>query len=629
MGAMRDPASWDAAAPPELLAGRYRPVALVGRGAIAQVVRAWDEQTGRDVALKMLHPHLRDNAVVVERFRREVDVVRRIAHPHVLPIHQVVETRRDLFLVMDYHPGGDLADRLARAGRLAPGELVELARQLCGALAAAHRAGVVHRDVKPSNVLCGETERLDVRLCDFGLARTTEASGLTVANAVLGTPEYMAPEVIAEGQADPRSDIYSLGVVLFEAATGRLPFYADSPYQLMRQHLDVEAPRARSLAPALSEPLDWALARALSKDPLDRFATVEDFAAALTEARAAAPVVPHPTRAACPACGGWLVQAAATCADCGARTLRLERRPRGLAVLVTGPGKVGDKLDAVTHSKLSKIVHEMSESESTPRRRRPPRLPFYVARALTPESATMLEDRLRQIGLATMVVRPGLWGAETMRKKARVLFKRSLVLAGSAQIIGNVLPHVGGPSLTLAGISVLFGSAFVSAVGNNRSLIRPTRRPSLSPPMDELTRALAGLSARQDRRLVARVIERLGQVARAGAEPLVAPLAGRAALATRGLVSVDEGRAAGPGLPAGNAVVSALAVLRREEQARMVFRADLLRTASRLDSALIVLARAEASGAEPALAEVEAALDRFSEETSAEHELQQWLNERR
>ena len=119
-----------------------------------------------------------------------------------------------------------------------------------------------------------------MRLCDFGLARTAEFSGLTTANAVLGTPEYMAPEVVTDGHADPRSDIYSLGVVLFEAATGRLPFYGDSPYQLMRQHVDVEAPRARTLAPELPPAIDDAIARALAKDPLDRFAIAEDLARA-------------------------------------------------------------------------------------------------------------------------------------------------------------------------------------------------------------------------------------------------------------------------------------------------------------------------------------------------------------
>src|SRR5262245_9840876 len=213
---------------------------------------------------------------------------------------------------MDYHPGGDLADWIARKRGFPTDELRVLAGQLCGALAAAHRAGVVHRDVKPSNVLCGPGSQIDVRLCDFGLARATELAGLTTANAVLGTPEYMAPEVVTDGHADPRSDVYSLGVMLFEAATGRLPFYGDSPYQLMRQHVDIEAPRARTLAPELPAAIDAAIARALAKDPLDRFATADDMARALAEespveANALAPIrgaTAAPARRVCQRCGG-------------------------------------------------------------------------------------------------------------------------------------------------------------------------------------------------------------------------------------------------------------------------------------------------------------------------------------
>src|SRR5262245_63549906 len=226
-----------------VLAGRYPVGGVAGRGGIAEVVRARDARTGEEVALKVLYPHLRESAAVVERFRREVDIVRKIAHPHVLAIRDVVDADGQLFLVMDYHPGGDLADRLAGKRRFDAAEVRRLAEQLCGALAAAHRAGIVHRDVKPSNVLCGAGAELDVRLCDFGLARATELAGLTTANAVLGTPEYMAPEVVTDGHADPRSDVYSLGVVLFEAATGRLPFYGDSPYQLMRPSVHVEPSR--------------------------------------------------------------------------------------------------------------------------------------------------------------------------------------------------------------------------------------------------------------------------------------------------------------------------------------------------------------------------------------------------
>ena len=403
--------AWQSALP-QLLAGRYRVLGPVGRGAIAEVVRARDERTGAEVALKIVYPHLRDSRDVVERFRREVDIVRRIQHAHVLAIHDVVDSDGQLFLVMDYHPGGDLADWLARKRRFASGELRSLAGQLCGALAAAHRAGVVHRDVKPSNVLCGPGPQLAVRLCDFGLARTAELAGLTTANAVLGTPEYMAPEVVTDGHADPRSDIYSLGVMLFEAATGKLPFYGDSPYQLMRQHVDVEAPRARSLAPELPEAIDGAIARALAKDPLDRFATADDLARAMAEdapppelALAVAPPAAGVRRAHLRALRWLAGRRRRVRADRGVRLLRARastgrrrragdrpRRRRRQARRLAAGGA------------LQAAGTAPARSVSIPRRaRRAQRVPFYVARGITEASAAALVEQLQAIHLEARI----------------------------------------------------------------------------------------------------------------------------------------------------------------------------------------------------------------------------------
>ncbi|HXU61302.1 MAG TPA: protein kinase [Polyangia bacterium] len=618
---------------PELLAGRYRPVARIGRGAIAEVWRAADEQTGQPVALKVLHAHLRESAVVVERFRREVEIVRRIAHPHVLANQALVETEGLLFLVMDHLSGGDLAERLARRGRLPPGEVVGLARQLCGALAAAHRAGVVHRDVKPSNVLCGAAAGLDVRLCDFGLARTTEASGLTVANAVLGTPEYMAPEVIAEGEADPRSDIYSLGVVLFEAATGRLPFHGDSPYQLMRQHLDVEAPRARSLVSDLPPVIDDAIARALAKDPLDRFATAEDLAAALEQEsamlRGSAPV---PARRACPACGGWLVEAAATCADCGARALRLEWQRRGVSVLVTGPGKTADALHATAQAAIYRLLDEAGEIRRDGRRLQTPRLPFYVARGLTLASARHLVRELRARGLEARVVRPTLFGPAAVRDKVGSLFFRyCAVLTGGTYAFNNFdhalrfLGHGSGRGEILGSLLTAFLCAMAALAA--RSLRPLVARPSLptsrrTPPA--LGPLLPRLKSRQDRRLLGRLLDRLAAIQDGAFGELAGPLDARAALAASGLIAVEHRRSEGEATadPA-----RAQAELRREEQARVLFRRELLRVASRLDRLALLAAREQAPAPEE-LGAVRDEVDALSTEIEAHQELQEWLRPR-
>jgi hypothetical protein len=614
-----------------VLAGGYRVLGSVGRGAIAEVVRARDERTGGEVALKVLYPHLRESAVVVERFRREVEIVRRIAHPHVLAIRDVVESGEHLFLVMDYHPGGDLADRLARAGRLAPPEIRALAAQLCGALAAAHRAGVVHRDVKPSNVLCGPGPALDVRLCDFGLARTAELAGLTTQSAVLGTPEYMAPEVISDGHADPRSDIYSLGVVLYEAATGRLPFTGDSPYQLMRQHLDLEAPRARNLAADLPPEIDDAIARALAKDPLDRFATADDLSRALAErapgsTAALAPARPSAAvRRSCHRCGGWVVDAAAVCADCGTRMLRLEREAeyRGVSVLVTGPGKPADKIDAGRHVALYKILDELPPgSVPTARgRRRAPRVPFYVAKHLTVPSAEALVERLHAAGFDARI--ETRFAPEEVRSKLGRQSLRYLAGVGGFNLLFQTMMHLPRGWIMAASVSAAGGLVSILTaltVRSARSIATP--RPSIaqqSAPAASIAAALPLLATRPDRRLCAHVLDRLAQLGTAGRDETARAVADHAAQAAGGLAALDARRSADDVVPA--APERALEELRREERVRVVLRAALLRAASLLDDLALVTSRAGAAGSGAEIARLEGTVQDLAFEVAAEAEL--------
>jgi tRNA A-37 threonylcarbamoyl transferase component Bud32 len=631
---MAVPISTDVSVLPAVLGDHFRVLGVLGRGAIAEVVRAQDERTGKEVALKILYPHLRESAVVVERFRREVEIVRRIAHPNVLRIHDVVESEGRLFLAMDFHPGGDLADRMARRQRLDPAEMVHLARQLCGALSAAHRAGVVHRDVKPSNVLVGDGTQIDVRLCDFGLARMVEGAGLTLANAVLGTPEYMAPEVVTEGQADPRSDIYSLGVVLFEAATGKLPFYGDSPYQLMRQHVDLEAPRASSLMPDLPPALDAVIARALAKDPLDRFATADDLARALGEqqslAARPAPGRPAPRRT-CPACGGWLVEQAGACADCGARVTRLQWQRGGVDVLVEGPGEIADRIDAWKHVALCRLAEEVSpDTPSTARRgARAPRLPFYAARGLTEASALSLVERLKSIGLEASAPRASLLPAKKVRAKGGRLFVRYLALAGSLQAFTSffekMFVRIGAPAF-LSIVAGVIALGIGAALRGAQPIIAKPGSRSLERPGQDLGRLLPTLASRQDRRLVARMIDRVDELGAHDRGDVAEPLAERAALAIRGLAALDEKRAADPVFE--QDAERALVELRREERTRVVLRSDLLRTVSRLESASLVVARARTGASEEArdlgdqIADVASAVE-------IEEELKTFLAERR
>jgi hypothetical protein len=593
---------------PPVIGGRYRIGRPLGQGSIAQVVEAIDVAQGTTVALKILYASLRAHHVVADRFRREVQVVRRIAHRNVIAIHDLIDEGDLLCLVMELHAGGDLADRLARRGALAPAALRLLGRQLGGALDAAHRAGVVHRDVKPQNVLVGpDPERLDTRLCDFGLARTADLAGLTTRSTVLGTPEYMAPEVIADGYSDPRSDIYSLGVVLFEAATGRLPFRASSPFQMLHRHLTETPPPVRSVRADLPAAIGDAIDRALAKEPLDRFASAGELAAAFAEpgqitALAARPPAPA-ARATCRRCGGSVLRLAQTCVDCGARSLRLRKVEAGRAVLVTGPGAIADKLDGVSHVALVKLLDELSPGTATftRLRKRPPRLPFYVVENVDDASAQELVARLNEVGLEARVERRASVWVKEVRRKVRAMSPRYILVWG--MMSNPIIQLVRSVGLPAAG--AILGAALLSAVAvplitYRRPLVALGEGSSDDTPIVRLARWLPRIVRREDRRLLARVIERLQLATDLGSADAAALLGERAALICQGLVALADGnrhldeaelrRAVAAGR-AGDDVAAALDRLREAERVRGVLIADLLRIFGRVDQLCVRLAR--------------------------------------
>jgi hypothetical protein len=628
------PASGPIPGLPALLDGRYQVSRLLGRGSIASVLAARDQARGLDVAVKVLHANLRRDRIVAGRFAREAEIVRRIEHPHVIRIHDIVATEQLLFLVMDLHPGGDLADRLARTGPLPPAEVRRLAAQLCGALEAAHRAGVVHRDVKPQNVLVGpDPGALDVRLCDFGLARVADSAGLTTRSTVLGTPEYMAPEVIVDGYADPRSDLYSVGALLFEAATGRLPFRADTPFQLMRRQVEEAPPRPRDLLPDLPPAIDAAITRALSKEPLDRFATAAELAAAIAAQESAALAnpaalarLPKPSRLAtgtCPRCGGALFRVAQVCVDCGAASLDLRAREGGAAVLVTGPGKVGHKLGGRAHVALVKLLDELPPGTARLERlrKKPPRVPFFLFGGLEEESAGELVERLQEVGVEARVEGKASLAPREVRKKLLKLWRGyGFASIGASQGLWYLfLPgdhHHPDPSLFLLR---LLGPLAVGPLLSLGWLLVTERRPlaTLTPleagdsPTAELARCLSELGRREDRRLVARLLDRLEVATDLGADDIARLLGARAALACRALVALDETRrrfdedelrrsAARQG--DGGTAQAALDRLRDGERQRGALVADLLRALSRLDLVCLRLARAEGVDAQREIA---------------------------
>lgn len=256
--------------------GRYQILDTLGQGGMATVYRATDLTLNREVALKLLAAHLVTDSTFYQRFEREARTIAALEHPSIVPVYDFgIDASRQPYLVMRLLRGGTLRDRLGQ-GQLSSLDLWPTVRQVAAALDYAHTRDVVHRDIKPVNILFDEKGNAFVT--DFGIAKVRDAttSDLT-GNAVLGTPAYMSPEQFDNAPITGACDQYSLGVVLFEALTGRLPFGGGAPNVLMNKHLNETAPPAHTLNPALPPAVSTVLSRALAKDPATRFGTIAEF----------------------------------------------------------------------------------------------------------------------------------------------------------------------------------------------------------------------------------------------------------------------------------------------------------------------------------------------------------------
>ena len=268
------------------LAGRYRVVREIGRGGMAAVYLADDPKHHRQVAIKVFNADLAE-VLGKDRFLREIELTAGLAHPHILPLYDSGVADGFAYYVMPFVEGKTLRDRLAEKGRLPLDEALSIIKGVTDALAFAHRKGIIHRDIKPENVLLQGGHAL---VADFGIARALSLAGdvaLTQTGMIVGTPSYMSPEqTVGDSTVDARSDIYSLACLLFEALTGAPPFTGGTAADVARRRLTEAAPRLGTSTANIPAAIDEAVAKALARDPKDRFSTAEEFAAALQGQRA-------------------------------------------------------------------------------------------------------------------------------------------------------------------------------------------------------------------------------------------------------------------------------------------------------------------------------------------------------
>lgn len=260
-------------------AGRYEVIEELGKGGMGRVYKVYDRKIKEVVALKLIRPEISSDEKAIERFNTELRLARKISHRHVCRMYDLGEEGPSRFITMEYVPGEDLKRFIKRSGQLTVGKAVSIASQICEGLAEAHHIGIIHRDLKPQNIMIDSEG--NTRIMDFGIARFLEGDGMTTQGVLIGTPDYMSPEQAELEGVDQRSDIYALGVILFEMVTGRLPFEGKTPLSIAMKHKSQPPPDPRELNIQVPEKLSGVILECLEKEKERRYQSAEDLLADL------------------------------------------------------------------------------------------------------------------------------------------------------------------------------------------------------------------------------------------------------------------------------------------------------------------------------------------------------------
>ncbi len=264
-----------------IFANRYEIIEELGKGGMGKVYRVEDKKIKEEVALKLIKPEIASDKKTIERFSHELKIARKLRHKNICGMYDLGEARGTHYITMEYVPGEDLKSSIKRFGQLPVGKSIAIARQILEGLAEAHRLGVIHRDLKPSNIMVDKDG--NARIMDFGIARSLKSKGITGAGMIVGTPEYMSPEQVEGEEVDQRSDIYSLGVVLYEMVTGRVPFEGDTPFTIGVKHKSETPKDPKELNAQIPRDLSQVILKCLEKDRKKRYQNVEKLLYELTE----------------------------------------------------------------------------------------------------------------------------------------------------------------------------------------------------------------------------------------------------------------------------------------------------------------------------------------------------------